>query len=70
MLAKSRKVPCPTLSLFWTYFKRMGLFLFEGPYFLRSKNNANFTKCVFFNEAACTCVHMHKYFTSKVPIVW
>ena len=38
LTAKSRKVLCPTLPLFWTYFANMGLFLSQWHYFLRLKN--------------------------------
>ena len=42
MSAKSRKMSCPKLPLFfWKYFQKMGFSLPEWVYFLRSKNNVN-----------------------------
>ena len=42
------------------YFLKKGLFLSELDCFSRSKN-VGFTKTCFLNEAACTCVNLHKY---------
>ena len=65
MSAKLRKVSYPSLSLFWTYFHKMGSLLSRWAYyFLRSKNNVNFTKKkgflerVFMHIAYCTVQHM------------
>ena len=44
MTVKSRKVSCPTSSLFKTKFHKIGLCLFEWAYFLRSKSNISFTE--------------------------
>ena len=69
-VSKIKKVFCPTLPLFWKYFQKIGLSFSEWAYFLRSKNNVNFTKtCFFLNEAAWLCVHMCKYIMSQVFIV-
>ena len=40
MSEKSRKIPCSTLSLFWTLFQKMELLLSEWAYFLRLKSKA------------------------------
>ena len=49
MLAKPRKVCCPKLLLFWTYFQK--------GFFLRSKNNVNFTKICFLKS---DCISMRR----------
>ena len=71
-VSKIKKVSCPTLPLFWKYFQKMGLSFSELAYFLRSKNNVNFTKTCFFEglrNCAYICVNTlrHKclFFVTK-----
>ena len=59
MSAKSRKVSCPTLPLFKTYYRKTGLFLSEWAYFRSPKNNVNFTKTCFLKTRSR--VHMKIY---------
>ena len=47
-VSKIKKVFCPTFPLFWKYFQKIGLSFSEWAYFLRSKNNVDFTKTCFF----------------------
>ena len=41
MLAKSRKVLCPTLPLFWAYFQKTRLFFYERACFFKDTCREN-----------------------------